>query len=72
VRRRDDSSYTKRREHPHVPVIDIHIRISRKLLLWVVAIAVGWVVLVGVLTGAWFGHSSSGFKVGPVQTVQAP
>jgi hypothetical protein len=54
-------------------MIEIHIRISRKLIFWFVAImlvvfALSW-VLVSVGGGT---SSSSPVKIGPVQTVQSP
>ena len=52
-------------------MIDIHVRISRKLVLWVVGIMVALFVLSWVLATSG-GSSSGGVKVGPVQTGLIP
>lgn len=68
---RRNSSYTHRVERPRAPMIDIHIRISRRLVYAVLAFFVGLLLL------SWgfgiFGRSSSGgIELGPVQPAGTP
>ena len=61
MERSRDGSYTQRVEHSSDPMIDIRIRISRKLILWVTGIILLFFVLSWLLmTG---GHSSGGLDV---------
>jgi hypothetical protein len=57
---------------PREPMIDIHIRISRKLVLWVFVLFVLLPFVAFIFAGGFGGHSSGGLKVGPVHTVQTP
>jgi hypothetical protein len=52
-------------------MIDIHVRISRKLVLWIVGILVVLTVLPFVLSSIG-GHSSGGLKIEPVQSRPSP
>jgi hypothetical protein len=60
----------ERREQRSPTMIDIHIRISRRLVLWVVVLLVLGVVIPWAF--AMNGHGSGGLQVGPVQTQRAP
>ncbi len=51
-------------------MIDIRIRISRKLVLWTVGIVAALFVLSLALTT--LGGGSGGVKIGPVQTAPGP
>jgi hypothetical protein len=52
-------------------VIDIHIRISRTLLIWIAVVMVIGFVLPFLLTTLG-GRSSADLKIGPVQTAPNP
>jgi hypothetical protein len=45
-------------------VIDIHIRLSRRFVFWLVVVIVGWLVVSWLLTG--LGHESGKIEIGPV------
>ena len=48
------------------PVIDIHIRISRKFVFWVIAVLLALFFLSFALASV--GHGSGGMQRGPIQT----
>jgi hypothetical protein len=53
-------------------MLEIHIRISKRLILWSVGVVVAFFALGMILSGAWFGHASGGVQVGSVQQVVPP